>query len=221
MISTNIFSKKPDVDGFFYAGYSIRLLANMLDLFVIILVLCLAFAAFSDVTDYELQIRNGYKNVPTEIQQMIIDNENGLVSDDELVKALLVESLKQILPYLLFSVFLVSTYYVGLWYYQGATLGKKFLQLKLIDIASKGERRPSLFSLYLRFFGHVFCVLSLGLFFLLANFNRKKRTIGDYLAGTAVILDVEDYEQYNKKFIKWQSIFAVIFLIIVLILFNS
>jgi uncharacterized RDD family membrane protein YckC len=81
---------------------------------------------------------------------------------------------------------IVSLLYVVLFHAtRGQTPGKQLLGLRVVDIY--GER-PSLAKTLLRTFGYVLSVLPFSLGFLWIGFDREKRALHDWLAGTYVVL---------------------------------
>ena len=68
----------------------------------------------------------------------------------------------------------------------GRTLGMRLLRLRVIDVygAPPGPLRAAL-----RALGYVACALTLGLGFIWVGFDREKRGLHDWIAGTYVILE--------------------------------
>lgn len=81
---------------------------------------------------------------------------------------------------------LTVTYFVLMTYFQGATLGKKILNLKVVSV--KENRKLKLFDvIYRETIGRYFSDLFLGIGYLTVAFTAEKEAIHDMLCGTRVI----------------------------------
>jgi uncharacterized RDD family membrane protein YckC len=77
--------------------------------------------------------------------------------------------------------------YLGLFVaLQGRTLGMRLLKLRVIDLygATPGPLRAAV-----RALGYVACAFTLGLGFVWVGFDREKRGLHDWIAGTYVIVE--------------------------------
>jgi uncharacterized RDD family membrane protein YckC len=71
------------------------------------------------------------------------------------------------------------------WWWCGTSPGKFLVELRIVDHRTGGP--PSFWRLVLRYVGYFLSILPLGLGFLVAVFNRDRRTLHDFLAGTRVV----------------------------------
>ncbi len=75
-------------------------------------------------------------------------------------------------------------YRVGLWTAQGATVGQKAVG---VEITTVDGEPIDLGRALLRYLGYLASGITLGIGFLVIAFNREKRGLHDYIAGTVVI----------------------------------
>ena len=75
-------------------------------------------------------------------------------------------------------------YRVGFWAAQGATLGQKAVGVEITTVDGEpiGSGRA-----ILRYIGYFVSWITLGIGFLIIAFNREKRGLHDYIAGTVVV----------------------------------
>ncbi len=75
-------------------------------------------------------------------------------------------------------------YFIGLWTWKGQTLGQMVFNIKVVRVDGKPvDLRTST----IRFLGYILCVLTLGIGFLIAAFDKKKQGLHDKLAETYVV----------------------------------
>ena len=109
-------------------------------------------------------------------------------------------------------IILVVSYFFFFWLYQGATPGKWLIGAKIISL--KGATRLKVGQVILRLLGCIF--LSFG--WLAIIFNRQKRILHDYFAGTRVAYSRRRPEEFRTK----KARIAVnLLLVVTLILFFS
>lgn len=72
------------------------------------------------------------------------------------------------------------------WWRFGTSPGKYLVELRIVDHRTDGP--PPLWRLALRYIAYFISALPLGLGFLVALFNRDRRALHDFIAGTRVIL---------------------------------
>jgi len=75
----------------------------------------------------------------------------------------------------------IGSYFIGFWYYKGATIGKIFMRMKIVDAITFA--RPTFKQLIKRFLGYI--TFPIGIFFIL--FSSQKQALHDKIAGTVVI----------------------------------
>ena len=78
----------------------------------------------------------------------------------------------------------VAAYFAGFWSFTGQTPGLRLLRLRVL--AGSGEP-PSFLRALVRFVGLIAAIIPLGAGFLPALFDRRRRALPDYLAGTTVV----------------------------------
>jgi uncharacterized RDD family membrane protein YckC len=86
-----------------------------------------------------------------------------------------------------FSVLIVTIIFWDNW--QGATPGKKFLHVKIVD--AKTLKDISKKQAFTRSLAYIPSLLFFGIGFLMVAFRKDKRGLHDLIAGTAVIYDEE------------------------------
>jgi uncharacterized RDD family membrane protein YckC len=75
-------------------------------------------------------------------------------------------------------------YFIGLWAWKGQTLGQMVFNIKVVRVDGKPvDLRTST----IRFLGYILCVLTLGIGFLIAAFDRNRQGLHDKLAETYVV----------------------------------
>lgn len=79
------------------------------------------------------------------------------------------------------NLLVIGLYFVGFWYYKGATLSKMFMRMKIVNAVTL--ERPSLIQLIKRFLGYL--TFPIGIFFIL--FSSQKQALHDKIAKTVVI----------------------------------
>ncbi|MFC2061040.1 RDD family protein [Elusimicrobiota bacterium] len=80
--------------------------------------------------------------------------------------------------------FLPAVYYIFFHAKYGQTIGKKILKLKVIK---KDGNEMNYEQSLARYFGYILTVFTLGIGFLVVLFNKRKRALHDFIAGTKVI----------------------------------
>ena len=79
------------------------------------------------------------------------------------------------------NLLVIASYFLGFWYYKGATLSKMFMRMKIVDAVTLN--RPTLRQLIKRFLGYM--TFPIGIFFIL--FSSQKQALHDKIARTVVI----------------------------------
>lgn len=87
--------------------------------------------------------------------------------------------------YMIASICVSIPYYVWLHYRSGASLGKRVFGI--IVVQEPSLRRITLGQSFARFLGHFVSVFTLGIGYLVAIFNPKRRALHDFMAGTVSI----------------------------------
>jgi uncharacterized RDD family membrane protein YckC len=77
----------------------------------------------------------------------------------------------------------VAAYFAGFWSVTGQTPGQRLLRLHVL----RSEAPPSFLRGLLRFAGLILAIIPLGAGFVPALFDRRRRALPDYLAGTTVV----------------------------------
>jgi uncharacterized RDD family membrane protein YckC len=90
-----------------------------------------------------------------------------------------------LLVFLLTFPLFIAVYFLAMHGWQGQTIGKMFMGLKVVR-ADGGEVTPAL--AFLRFAGFALSILSLGLGFFWSIIDREKCAWHDHLAATRVVL---------------------------------
>lgn len=85
------------------------------------------------------------------------------------------------LSMLICDLLVIGSYFVGFWYYKGATPSKMFMRMKIVDAIT--FEKPTFKQLIKRFLGYV--TFPFGIWFVI--FSEKKQALHDTIAGTVVI----------------------------------
>ncbi len=200
-----------------YAGINIRLLANFIDLLLLLLLTAPIFFFTS---------HDGSMNLPAGTSQEVIDamqqNNMGQISNEQLVQTLAKTGFirEQLIPrlvtYTFLSTIFIGTLFIVSWKMWDATPGKIMFSIKIVD--KKTMVKPTLFQYVIRF---LTIVLTLGLGHLTVTVSKSKRAIHDYLSGTAVIYTKELNPALEKKKFKFQLYIGLILLIICIIILSN
>ncbi|MCC8368771.1 MAG: RDD family protein [Rickettsia endosymbiont of Oxypoda opaca] len=76
---------------------------------------------------------------------------------------------------------ILGSYFVGFWYYKGATLSKMIMHMKIVDAATLAK--PTIWQLIRRFLGYM--TFPIGIWLVL--FSSQRQALHDKIAGTVVI----------------------------------
>ena len=154
-----------------YAGFWIRLLASLLDTFFLALPVGVLIYFLSDGNWFD------FSQYQHNIMMAMSGNTHAL--DKQPHTSLKWESLFEI------SVLLISMIFWRRW--RGATPGKKFLHIKIVDATTLQEIDNK--QAITRTFGYLVSTFSLLFGFFLIALRKDKRGLHDLLAGTAVIYE--------------------------------
>ena len=155
-----------------YAGFGIRFLASFLDTLFLALPIAVIIYLLSDGNWFD------FSHYQQNMQYAMSGNvTKALESQPEL-------SLKWELLFEV-SVLLITVLFWRRW--KGATPGKKFLHIKIVD--SKTFEDIDSKQAITRSFGYIVSIFVLFIGFIMVAFREDKRGLHDLLAGTAVIYD--------------------------------
>jgi len=155
-----------------YAGFGIRFLASFLDTLFLALPIAVIIYLLSDGNWFD------FSHYQQNMQYAMSGNvTKALESQPEL-------SLKWELLFEV-SVLLITVLFWRRW--KGATPGKKFLHIKIVD--SKTFEDINSKQAITRSFGYIVSIFVLFIGFIMVAFREDKRGLHDLLAGTAVIYD--------------------------------
>jgi len=163
-----------------YASLTRRLIAAIVDLVVVMLVVV-------PLTNWTVSFISNGGDLPALMMDYFERHASADISVSDMVHYL--ESHNAIIPYILsqvISLLMVMAYCVAFWCWQGATLGKMLLRIKVIDMKSGGAL--TLRQAIARVFGYVLSSVILCLGFVMINFRKDCRGLHDMVAGTAVIV---------------------------------
>ncbi|MDO9513630.1 MAG: RDD family protein [Elusimicrobiota bacterium] len=97
-----------------------------------------------------------------------------------------------------------AAYYICMHGSYGQTLGKMLIGIKVIKI---NDAPLSYGTAFLRYIGRILNIITLFIGYIIVAFNRKKRGMHDFIAGTKVI--------YVKKSPVWAMVLGMLFLVVV------
>ncbi len=206
------YKKNEDPNAVRYAGMNARVLANLTDMMVlIILTMPLMFFIPSP------QFGTVPADAPPEVSQLIHLQNAGAISSDEFAQRMVASGylqntvLPRMITYFMVNMLVVAVIFIAAWRYWNSTPGKMLFRMKIVRESDLGE--PSTWQYLVRFFGYIIGSIPLGIGFLMIPFNSKKRGLHDYMAGTVVIYTGKTDPVWEKKKLKWQ-IYSMIFVLL-------
>ena len=109
--------------------------------------------------------------------------------------------------------------FIFAWKKWNSTPGKMLFGIKIVD--EKTMKEPSTGQCLLRFLGYIVSTFTLFIGFLMIGFNKRKKGLHDYIAGTIVIYSKPLDPAWEKKKLKYQTYFMLSTLIILIIYFGN
>jgi uncharacterized RDD family membrane protein YckC len=203
-----------------YAGLNIRLMANLMDMLVIILVTAPLLFMMEPPTLGSLP-----SDTPPEVVDAWNLHSTGQISDAEFSTRMKKSGYLQnnLVPkmgsYLIINILIVGALIVAAWRYWGSTPGKMVFGLKIVDGTTL--EKPSISQHIIRFIGYFVSFIPLGLGYLIIPFNKKKKGLHDFMADTAVIYSKPLSPEWQKKKMKYQLYFVIVFTIFFIIYISS
>ena len=161
-----------------YAGFWIRFVASFMDTLFLALPVGIIIYFLSDGNWFD------FSQYQQNIQMAMSGNTNALVSQPQ-------TSLKWELLFEM-AVLIVIVVFWKKW--KGATPGKRFVHIKIVDAKTFGEIDNK--QAITRSFGYIVSTLFFLIGFIMVAFRKDKRGLHDLLAQTAVIYD-EELEKVN------------------------
>ena len=161
-----------------YAGFWIRFIASFMDTLFLALPVGIIIYFLSDGNWFD------FSQYQQSIQMAMSGNANALVSQPQ-------TSLKWELLFAM-AVLIVTVVFWKKW--KGATPGKRFVHIKIVDAKTFGEIDNK--QAITRSFGYIASTLFFLIGFIMVAFRKDKRGLHDLLAQTAVIYD-EELEKVN------------------------
>jgi len=168
-------------------AFSTRLLANVIDLFIALIILTPLYSIISTIIfggDNFAALIPNYENIKDNLSSMTelekeefyISSINSFYQNNGVLKIFLNQFLQ-------ISFLILLT--LGCWLYFHTSPGKYILGLKIVDQNTLNP--PSNKQFIIRALSVYLSVLTLGISYLLMIFDKKKRTWHDRLSGTMVI----------------------------------
>ncbi len=154
-----------------YAGFWVRFVASFMDSLFMALPIAIVIYFLSDGNWFD------FSHYQQNIQMAMSGNTNALTNQPP-------KSLKWELLFEM-SVLIVTVIFWKKW--KGATPGKKFVHIKIVDAETFGEIDNK--QAITRSFGYIISTFTLLIGFLMVAFRKDKRGLHDLLARTAVIYE--------------------------------
>lgn len=206
--------KSFDPDAIRYAGLNIRLLANLIDM--LILMLLTMPLLFFRPTALEMPA-----NMPPSVMEAYNLQATGQISDQEF-KRQIVESgyleqqiLPKILMYSFFNFLIVGVIYVLCWWKFNSTPGKLLFGVRIVDEQTMQD--PSVRQYIIRFIGYIVSMIPLFIGYLMIGMNKKKKGLHDFMAGTVVIYGKPTSVEWEAKKKKWRTYIMLVLVVISII----
>lgn len=201
-----------------YAGLNIRLLANLFDLTVIMIIITplIFFVNFP-------QFRTLPAQTPPEVIEAYKLHAEGKIDNAEFKQRVYPFLRNVIAPkiiiYFSLSILILGVIYISSWKYMDSTPGKRIFNIKIVD--EKTFSSPTIFQYVIRYLAYFVSVLPLCLGFLIIPLNKRKRGLHDYIADTAVIYAKPLSEEYERKKKRINITIGIILLIISIIYISN
>ena len=157
-----------------------RLMAAMIDAILIISILSPAINAMVAA------ISNG-GDIPTLMMAYTETHAGDTMNISDVIHYL--DEHNAFVPFILSQFILLTAlmaYYVIFWTWQGATIGKMLLRIKVVN--AKDGAPVSMKQAWLRILGYIAAALTLSIGFIMIDFRKDKKGLHDIIAGTQVIV---------------------------------
>lgn len=179
-MGNSLYSKKEqDIK---YAGFNMRMLANIIDSIITIIFLLPLITIFNnfymdDKYGKTLEsIGKGYTN-------MDLSKE--------------VYALIAVTPSFIFQSVLMTAFVIIFWFYKNATPGKMLLSMKIVDANTFEEATKK--QLFLRYIGYFFSLILLGIGFMMIYYDKRHQGLHDKIAKTVVIYYKKEKTKKSKQ----------------------
>lgn len=163
-----------------YASFERRMLANMIDTLLVLVIIMPLIKPFMKVADPAMQ----------QIQGLTIQMQQGVISSQEynitVMKYLAGEGGKLLLIDFSYQMIFMGGVIVLFWFYRNATPGKMLLNIEIVD-AQTGDK-PTRKQYIIRYIGYIVAGVPFMIGFLWILFNKKRQGWHDKMAGTLVVL---------------------------------
>lgn len=163
-----------------YASFERRMLANMIDTLLILVLIMPLMKPFMTVADPAIHYIQGL-TAQREQGALTVQNYN-----IEVVTYVLGEGGRLLLLDLTYQTILMGVVILAFWFYRAATPGKMLLNMHIVD-AKTGDK-PTRKQCIIRYLGYMVAVLPLMIGFIWILFDKKRQGWHDKLAGTVVVL---------------------------------
>lgn len=199
----------PGIDQVRYAGLNMRLLSNMIDTIVIVVVMMLV--AYIGQQNMKIGV------MPADTPPQYINDlqlfMNQEIPFSHLLKTMIETGIIQkAIAKFMVSIVVSGVILIFIWKRYNATPGKMLLGMEIVD--SKTLGKPSTKQYILRFFGYIISILPAGAGFFIISFNKKRRGLHDFIAGTMVIYTKKLNPKWEKRKFKFQVYLMVAMLVI-------
>lgn len=193
-----------------YAGFMVRMYANVIDMLALLLILLLLFPGSMGATHLTPEIAE-------KAQQLQQHVETGVISSTEYMQQMrdvMVEARggeAVVRRDFILQTSLLVLYFAIAWKYCRPTPGKRLFRLGIVDSTTFAE--ASLKQVIVRFIGYIISSIPLGLGFIWVLFSKRKQGWHDIMAHTVVIYTKELPADWQKKRFKYQSIVAILLIL--------
>jgi len=196
-----------DPDKIRYAGFNIRLISNMFDM-LLLFILTLPLLFFAPKPD----LNSIPANAPPRVVHAFDLHRAGEISDAQFTHDVLPFVLARMLTYGLVNLVVIGIVYVLFWRRFNSTPGKMLFHIKILD--EKTMSPPTTMQYIVRFFGYIISTIPFMFGFMLIGFNRRKKGLHDFIAGTVVVYTDALNPEWERKKLKYQTYFMIMVFII-------
>lgn len=189
-----------------YAGFNIRLLANLIDT-ILLLILTLPLMMVSQ--------NMGYVEHPPRVQQALVDFQHDAITQAQFFEIMIPYMAGRLPDYLMYTAIdfvIIGAIFVGFWKWKNSTPGKILLKIRIVD--DKTFEDPSTKQYIIRFIGYIVSAIPFMLGFFIIPLTKKKRGLHDYMSGTSVVYTEPLDPEKEKKMMRVKTAFFLIVIVI-------
>ena len=206
---------KKDKEQIRFAGFNVRVYANMFDFLILLLFLLLAFPFYFN--------NNPDSEYMASLQQQYQD---GVIDAETRDKRQAMKAISTLPSGIIGAFALMGLYLIPFWRYKSASIGKILFGIKIIteENLEKGvldQKKLPWMVCFTRYFGYIISFITMFAGFIAIAFNKKKRGFHDSMASCYVIYHKTSmFNLSQKNFDRIKVISGAVIFILMLIYIN-